>query len=89
MRKTLLTLACASALALSSCTATEEEVAGGLIGATVGIITAKALNADRDWTIIAALSGAAIGTLVARNERTKECAYSRGDGTYRIGPCPR
>ena len=31
--------------------------------------------------------GAAAGTLIARNTRTNQCAYSNGDGTYRTVPC--
>ena len=29
-----------------------------------------------------------IGALVARNQRTGDCAYARGDGTYRVARCP-
>jgi len=88
-RKTV-SLAFASALALSACqmTRNEQVVVGGLVGAGAGLITAKALNANDNWTIIAVLSGAAAGTLVARNNVDNQCAYSNGDGTYRTGPCP-
>ena len=61
---------------------------GGLIGAALGVVTAKALDADDDWKIIGGLAGAAAGVLVARNAARDECAYSRGDGTYVIRPCP-
>lgn len=89
MRQILISITCAASLGLAACaTTTDEEIAGGLLGAAVGVITAKALNADDDWVIIAALAGAAIGTLVARNNATGDCAYSRGDGTYRIARCP-
>ncbi|MCL4188344.1 MAG: hypothetical protein KJZ85_12115 [Rhodobacteraceae bacterium] len=54
---------------------------GGLAGATVGVLTATALQADRNWTLVAALAGVSTGTLVARNAATGECAYARGDAT--------
>lgn len=82
--------ATASLLALTACvdmTTEERMVVGGLTGAAVGVLTAEALDADNEWTIIAALSGAAVGTLVARNSATGECAYARGDGTYRVAAC--
>lgn len=66
----------------------ESMVVGGLTGAALGVVTAKALDADDDWTIIGGLAGAAAGVLVARNVERDECAYSRGDGTYVIRPCP-
>jgi hypothetical protein len=37
--------------------------------------------------VIAALGGAAAGTVVARNTATGQCAYARGDGTYYRAPC--
>jgi hypothetical protein len=87
----MMALAAAATLALAACagmTPQERMVVGGLAGATTGLIVADALNANRNWTIIAALAGATAGTLVARNSATGECAYSNGDGTYRVGPCP-
>lgn len=60
---------------------------GLLAGAGAGLITANALNANQNWTIVTALAGAAVGTMVARNTQTGQCAYSNGDGTYRVGPC--
>lgn len=90
MRKPLLA-ATAAALILAGCDAmTPEErmVAGGLTGAAAGLLTASVLNADRNWTIIAALGGAAAGALVARNAETGQCAYSTGRGTYRVARCP-
>ncbi len=76
-------------LATTACTAySEAEVAGGLAGAGLGAITAQVLGADDDWTIIAALAGATAGTLVARNQQNRNCAYARGDGTYYTAACP-
>ena len=57
-------------------------------GAAGGLITAEALEADDDWRLIAGLTGAAIGAMVASNTATDICAYSRGDGTYYTAPCP-
>lgn len=91
MRKTVIIPIFAAALAVAGCqgmTSGERMVVGGLGGATAGLITARILNADRDWTIIAALAGATAGTLVARNQDSGQCAYSRGDGTYRVARCP-
>ena len=69
-------------------TSEQRTVVGVAAGAAAGLITADALNADRDWRLIAALAGAAAGTIVAQNSRTGNCAYSRGDGTYYTAPCP-
>lgn len=90
MRRTILTLTAASLLALPACdNLTEDESAliGGVAGATVGVLTADALGANDNWKIIAGIGGAVAGTLVARNARTGECAYARGDGTYYTAPC--
>mgnify|MGYP000382099921 CR=1 FL=1 len=46
------------------------------------------LDADKDWRLIAALAGAAAGTMVAQNSASDSCAYARGDGTYYTAPCP-
>jgi osmotically inducible lipoprotein OsmB len=92
MRKAILSTATIAILALPACegmTTQERTLMGGLTGAAVGYLTADALNANDEWTILATLGGAAIGALVARNDTTGECAYARGDGTYRVGPCPR
>lgn len=90
MRRILLTLTAASLLALPACdnlSDDENAILGGVAGATVGVLTADALGANRNWKIIAALGGAVAGTLVARNTRTGDCAYARGDGTYYAAPC--
>lgn len=78
-------------LFLSGCenlTADQASLVGTAGGAAAGLIAADALNADDDWRLIAALGGAAAGTVVAQNQRTQNCAYSNGDGTYRVAPCP-
>lgn len=68
-------------------TADQRTIVGLTAGAAAGLITAEALDADDDWRLIAALVGAAAGTLVAQNSATGDCAYSRGDGTYYIASC--
>ncbi|WP_114965982.1 glycine zipper 2TM domain-containing protein [Alkalilacustris brevis] len=91
MRRPILMASCAAVLGLAACdgmTSQERMVVGGLAGATVGVVAADFLRADRNWTIIAGLAGATAGALVARNQQSNECAYARGDGTYRIAPCP-
>jgi osmotically inducible lipoprotein OsmB len=82
--------ALAVTMALAGCeqmTQTERHIVGGLAGAGVGLVAADMLQANPNWTILAALAGAAAGTMVARNRQTGECAYAVGDGTYRVGPC--
>lgn len=74
--------------ACENLTSEQRTVVGVTAGAAVGLITADALEADDDWRLIAALAGAAAGTLVAQNSATDQCAYARGDGTYYTRPCP-
>ncbi|MFY0309290.1 glucose-6-phosphate isomerase [Leisingera sp. D0M16] len=83
-------LASSAVLGLGACTNLTPEqrtVAGVAGGAAAGLIAADALKADDDWRLIAALGGAAAGTLVAQNNQSNQCAYSRGDGTYYTAPC--
>ena len=80
-----------SVLMLAGCenlTADQRTVVGVAGGAAAGLITAEALDADDNWRLIAALAGAAAGTIVAQNSATDTCAYSRGDGTYYQATCP-
>ena len=83
----------AAGLALLSLVACEgmspeaRTVAGVAGGAAAGLIAAEALEADDDWRLIAALAGAAAGTMVAQNTQTGQCAYARGDGTYYTAAC--
>lgn len=92
MFKPLLPLAVIGSLALSGCmqmsSQDQNQLGGALAGGAVGLITAKALGANSNWTVLTTLAGAAAGVMVARNANTGECAYSNGDGTYRTGPCP-
>lgn len=68
---------------------TEQRTLFGMTaGAATGLLTAEAFDADGNWRLIAALAGAAAGTLVAQNNATGRCAYSRGDGTYFEAACP-
>ncbi|MDQ2095323.1 glycine zipper 2TM domain-containing protein [Rhodalgimonas zhirmunskyi] len=92
MKKTILIAATASALALAGCmdmSASEQrQTQGAVVGGAVGLIGAKALGANTEWTVVSTLAGAAAGAMVAQNTQTGECAYANGDGTYRTGPCP-
>ena len=74
---------------LAACveTTSDTQVAGALIGGTLGAVTAYALDADQSWIVLGALAGAAAGTLIARNAETGECAYANGDGTYYRAAC--
>ena len=90
MKTWIIALVSASTLAVSACdnmTADQRTVAGVAGGAAAGLIAADVLEADDDWKLIAALGGAAAGTMVAQNASAKTCAYSRGDGTYYTAPC--
>lgn len=82
-------LICLTALpACEYLTPEQRTVVGVAGGAAAGLITADVLDADDDWRLIAALAGAAVGTVVAQNSATGDCAYARGDGTYYTAPCP-
>ena len=84
-------LAVAGVFATASCenlTPEQRTLVGITGGAAAGLITADALKADDDWRLIAALAGAAAGTVVAQNAATESCAYARGDGTYYTAACP-
>ena len=83
-------LAALAAFTLAACDGLspgERAAVGGLTGAALGVITADALRADRNWTTVAALGGAAAGVLVARNTATGQCAYSDGRGGYYRARC--
>jgi len=73
--------------ACSSLTPEQRSVAGVTGGAAAGLIAASVLEADDNWRLIAALAGAAAGTVVAQNTATNTCAYARGDGTYYKAAC--
>ncbi|MCA2009870.1 glycine zipper 2TM domain-containing protein [Pararhodobacter sp. CCB-MM2] len=89
MKSMILATAAVATLGLGACTmsANERTAVGGLAGAAGGLILADALNANPNWTIVAALGGAAAGALVARNSASGQCAYSNGNGSYYTGPC--
>jgi len=90
MRRIILTTAIAGTLALAGCenmTTDQQMAVGGLTGATLGVITAKAFDVDREWLLVAALAGATAGTIVARNQADQTCAVAVGDGTYRVVRC--
>jgi uncharacterized protein YcfJ len=84
-----LILASITSLTLAGCidTTDNREMTGAALGAGAGLLGAAAFDADAGWTVLSTLAGAAAGTLVARNTRTNQCAYSNGDGTYRSVPC--
>ncbi len=88
--KSLILVALTGAFGLSACTMTSNEraVMGGLAGAAGGLVVANALDANPNWTIVAALGGAAAGALVARNANGNDCAYSDGRGGDVTRRCP-
>ena len=84
-------LALAALVLMAGCenlTTEQRTLVGITAGAATGLITAEALDADSNWRLIAALAGAAAGTLVAQNAASDRCAYARGDGTYFVAACP-
>lgn len=88
LRKSMIALAAVAALAGCETLTPEQQIAaGGLGGAAAGLLTAKALNANPQWTILTVLAGAATGALVAKNNATGQCAYSDGAGGYYTAPC--
>jgi hypothetical protein len=89
MKKVILAGTIAASLVMVGCTTRDQDtVAGALVGGGLAAVTAGALGASAGWVIAAGAAGATVGALYARNRRTNECAYSNGDGTYRIRPCP-
>lgn len=91
MKTKITAFAAAALMTLTACdnlTSEQRTVVGVTGGAAAGLIAAEALDANKNWRIIAALAGAAAGTVVAQNQATNTCAYARGDGTYYEAPCP-
>jgi len=92
MRRIMIAIPLAAGLTLAGCQATmtpqERMFVGGAAGAAAGVLTARILNADAGWTILAGLGGAAIGTMVARNSATGQCAYKTGPDRFEARPCP-
>lgn len=87
-RNTLIVLACL--LTVAGCRDwrwQDPETRSVAIGASAGVITAALLDADPAWIIIAGLAGAAVGSIVARNDETDQCAYVRRDRYYDVRPC--
>lgn len=89
--KAVVTMAFAASLALGGCYNTlspdQQLLVGGAAGAGAGLLAADLLDANKNWTIVAALAGAATGSMVARNNQTQQCAYSNGRGGYYQAPC--
>jgi len=91
MKPLMIALICVPALILTGCddmTPRERTLVGVAGGAATGLLLADALEANPEWRLVSALAGAAAGTMVARNTRTRRCAYAHGNGTYYTGPCP-
>lgn len=76
--------------ALSACGAlgNRDTVSSDRVGAGFGAITPAILSERRDWNIVADMSGAPPGEIVARNDARGFCAYARGDATFYTAPCP-
>ena len=90
LKKTALSAVLVGPLALAGCTAAEQNTAIATAGGgALGAVTASALGANTGWTVAAGVAGATAGALYARNQQTGNCAYSNGDGTYTVRPCPR
>ena len=90
MKKLAAPLLIIGALATAACaplSPQDRSNLGLLGGAGAGLLLADAFDANPAWTILATVGGAAVGTQVARNTQTGQCAYSNGNGTYRVAPC--
>ncbi|WP_224815741.1 glycine zipper 2TM domain-containing protein [Hasllibacter sp. MH4015] len=90
MKKIFAPVLLIAAIAVSACqplSPQDRSNLGLLGGAGAGLLVASAFDANPQWTILSTVAGAAIGTQVARNTQTGQCAYSNGDGTYRVGAC--
>ncbi len=89
MKNVVLAAAVATSLVMSGCQTREEAtLAGGLVGGSIGAVTAAALGASSGWIVASSIAAGTVGALYARNRHTNECAYSNGDGTYTIRRCP-
>ncbi|MBF9043997.1 glycine zipper 2TM domain-containing protein [Rhodobacterales bacterium HKCCE4037] len=90
MKKIVAPVLLIAAIAVSACqplSPQDRSNLGLLGGAGAGLLLADAFNANPQWTILATVAGAAVGTQVARNTQTGQCAYSNGDGTYYVAAC--
>jgi uncharacterized protein YcfJ len=87
MKKQITALATAAALTVTACDTLTDEEQGALIGAGAGAVAAQAFDANLGWTVVTAAGGAAAGALIARNQRTDQCAYADGRGGYVTRPC--
>ena len=89
MKRTGPAIALVAALALPACMSTtdQQQIIGGVVGGTAGLVGAKILDLGDGWTAVAAAAGATAGTIIARNQAENQCAYSDGRGGYRRGPC--
>ena len=90
MTRITLVAAALSASLLAGCQLTPQGEAGlaAAGGAAAGLLAARALDANDEWTIAAGLAGAAAGSAIYQNSRTGQCAYPQGNGLYSVGPCP-
>ncbi len=89
MKSVVLAGTLAVSMVLVGCTTREQDtVAGAVVGGGLAAVGAAALGASSGWIVAAGAAGATVGALYARNRSTNECAYSNGDGTYRIRRCP-
>ncbi|PKP84585.1 MAG: glucose-6-phosphate isomerase [Alphaproteobacteria bacterium HGW-Alphaproteobacteria-2] len=90
MRRLIIPAGLGLAMLLAGCegmTRQEQLLVGGFTGAALGVVTASALGVGTGWVVVGALSGAAVGTLVARDNANNRCAYARRDGRYDVRRC--
>lgn len=90
MYKQLITLTFAAGLGLAGCQqlpADQQRAISTIAGAGAGLAAASLLDANSNWTIVAAVAGAAAGNLIAKHNETNECAYSDGRGGYYTAAC--
>ncbi|MBF9032102.1 glucose-6-phosphate isomerase [Rhodobacterales bacterium HKCCE3408] len=90
MTKTIVIAAALATSLLAGCQVTPQGQAGlaAAGGAAAGLLAARALDANPEWTLAAGLAGAAGGAALYQNQRTGQCAYPQGNGYYSVAPCP-
>lgn len=90
MRNFIAPMLLVAATAITACQplSPQDRANLGLVGgAGAGLLVASAFDANPTWTVLSTVAGAAVGTQVARNTQTGQCAYSNGDGTYTVAAC--
>ncbi|MEM6579187.1 MAG: glucose-6-phosphate isomerase [Pseudomonadota bacterium] len=92
MKSTFTAIALSSVIVLGACAnltpRQRNDLGAATAGAVVGGVAAAAIfNASAGWIVASSLAGAAAGVLIARNNKTGQCAYADGNGGYVTQQC--